>query len=266
MSFGKPKQSLNNQTVTMPKTIYWMLVDSAQIPSETRTVLSPSELARFSAFRFPKRRLDWLLGRWAAKSLAHSLPACQNYPLDQIEIRNTPQGAPFIQLEGQAPLAECLTISHREHLALCALASAPNLRVGADLEKIEPRTETFILDYFTPAECRLVDACPAETRPVMVTLIWSAKEAMLKALGVGLRWDTRMVEVCGLDGLPPAGITANGWQEIRVAEKTANDRVWAAWWQCRNPFVLTLAGFILEGFTARHRDMQSVQLVEKKLG
>ena len=245
----------------MPQTIYWMLVDSAQIPPEPRTVLSPSELDRFSAFRFPKRRNDWLVGRFAAKSLAHSLPVCKNYPLNQIEIRNTPQGAPFIQVQGQPPLVECLAVSHSEHLALCALASAPDLRVGADLEKIEPRTETFILDYFTPAECRLVDASPAETRPVVVTLIWSAKEAMLKALEVGLRWDTRMVEVRGVDGLPPTGGTLNGWQKIRVAEKTSSGRVWAAWWQRRDPFVLTLAGF-----SNTQSGIQSVNLVEMKLG
>ncbi len=172
-----------------------MLVDSDLTPPQVQGVLSPSELTKFSAFRFPKRQKEWLQGRWAAKALAHSLPAYRVTPLDQIEILNTPEGAPFLQVQGQAARADCLTISHSGHLALCALASGPGFRVGADLEKIEPRTETFILDYFTPAECQLVEAVSAESRAVLVTLIWSAKEAMLKALGVGLHWDTRMVEV-----------------------------------------------------------------------
>jgi len=244
----------------MPTTIYWMLVDSDQAPLEIQRILSPSEHKRFSTFRFPKRQEEWLLGRWAAKSLAHSLPAYQDYPLDQIEIHNTPEGAPHIQLPGETSPADCLTFSHRENLALCALASGPDLRVGADLEKIEPRTETFILDYFTPAECQLVNAFPAEIRAVAVTLIWSAKEAMLKALGVGLRWDTRMVEVLGLDGPLHASGSHSEWQSLQVGETLAHNRAWTAWWQRREQFILTLAAF-----SATQAGMQSVHLVEQSL-
>ena len=40
---------------------------------------------------------------------------------------------------------------------MCALATGLELQVGTDLEKVEARTETFILDYFTPAERQLVE-------------------------------------------------------------------------------------------------------------
>jgi 4'-phosphopantetheinyl transferase len=237
-----------------------MLVDSDQTPPETSGALSPSELKRFAAFRFPKRQKEWLLGRWAAKALAHSLPAYQDTPLDQLEILNTPEGAPFLQVPGQAARPDCLTISHSGHLALCALAPGPGLRVGADLEKIEPRTETFILDYFTPAECQLVQASPAETRPVLVTLIWSAKEAMLKALGVGLRWDTRMVEVRTVDNILQTGHGYGKWQELPVGETAAAGRVWAGWWQRRDPYILTLVGF-----STTQAGSQTIQLSEKQV-
>ena len=49
---------------------------------------------------------------------------------------------------------------------------------------------------------------------MVVTLIWSAKESMLKALGVGLRRDTRTVEVQGLDGILPGGEAHGEWQKI----------------------------------------------------
>ena len=244
----------------MPTTIHWMLVDSARTPLETRAFLSPSELERFSAFRFPKRRDEWLLGRWAAKALAHSLPAYQDYPLDRIEIQNTPAGVPFIQVHGQAASPDCLTISHSGHLALCALAAGPDLRVGADLEKIELRTGTFILDYFTPAESQLVETYPPDTRAVVVTLIWSAKEAMLKAMGVGLRWDTRSVEVRRVDGLLPAGDSTGKWQELQVGEVNASQAAWSAWWQRRGQFILTLTEF-----AARPSEIRSAHLVEQKL-
>jgi 4'-phosphopantetheinyl transferase len=253
----------------MSTAIYWMLVDSEQTPPETMGVLSPSELERFSTFRFPKRQKEWLLGRWTSKTLAHSLPAYRDYPLDQIEIRNTPKGAPSIHVLGGTTSLDCLTISHSNHLALCAMASGPDLRVGADLEVVEPRTETFILDYFTPGERQIVAGCPAETRAIVVTLIWSVKEAMLKALGVGLRWDTRKVEVRHVGDIQPAGRSDGDWNKIRVGEGSPDQRVgedqpgqrvWTAWWQRRQQFVLSLAAFAVG-----QADIRSVQLIEKQV-
>ena len=244
----------------MPNPIYWMLVHSQQAALEAPGFLSPSELQKYSAFKFPKRRNEWLLGRWAAKTLVHSLPAYQHYPLDQIEIHNAPEGAPYLQLPGRAARAECLTISHSGNFALCALAISLDLQVGIDMEKVEARTETFIVDYFTPTERRLVDKYPAESRAMVVTLIWSAKESMLKALGVGLRWDTRTVEVRGLDGLLTTSNDHGKWQKIQIGEQPANDRAWAAWWQRRDPFVLTLAGF-----AATQAEIRSAQLLEIKV-
>jgi len=244
----------------MSNLIYWMLVNIDQTVPEAQGVLSGSELGKFSAFRFPKRRGEWLLGRWTAKSLAHSLPGYQQYPLDQIEILNTQEGAPYIQLADGTRPGGRLTISHSGSLAMCALTTVEGLRVGADLEKIEARTETFILDYFTPAECRLVEATPADTRAEVVTLIWSAKESMLKALGVGLRVDTRSVEVQNMQGVPYAIDSIFEWNKIQVGEQKSSGRSWAGWWQRRGQFILTLAGF-----TATNAEIQAAQLIQKQV-
>ena len=243
----------------MPKPIYWTLVDSYQAPLETQGYLSPAELQKFASFRFPKRRNEWLLGCWTAKALAQSIPAYQQPSLDQIEICNTPEGAPYIQLTGKTTPVHCLSISHSNSFAMCALAPGQDVRVGADLEKIEARTETFILDYFTTTERQLVDICPAETRAVVVTLIWSMKESMLKALGVGLRRDTRSVEVRSVDGLLHAGNNTGKWQRIQIGEQNTSNRAWTGWWQRRDQFALTLAAY-----AATQAGIQSVHLVEKK--
>ena len=244
----------------MPNPIYWMLVDSHQATLEAPDVLSPFELQKYVTFRFPKRREEWLLGRWTAKALVHSIPAYRHYPLAQIEIRNNPEGAPYLQLPERAAPAECLTISHSGSLALCALSTGLNLQIGTDLEKIEARTETFVLDYFTPSERRLVGSYPAEARAEVVTLIWSAKESMLKALGTGLRRDTRSVEVQGLDGSLPTDEDDGKWRKIQISEQPASDQAWTAWWQRRDAFILTLAGF-----TARPKEIQSIQLLEQQV-
>ncbi len=244
----------------MSTLIYWTRIASHQAPLEASGFLSPEELQKYSSFRFSKRRDEWLLGRRTAKTLVQCIPVYQHYSLDQIEIRNTAQGAPYLQLPDRAAPAECLTISHSGNFALCALATGLKMQIGADLEMIEARTETFILDYFTPAERQLVENCPAANRAKLVTLIWSLKESMLKALGVGLRRDTRMVEVNDLDGIPNSDDDHGSWQKVQVGEKPASDRIWAAWWRCEDLFVLTLAGF-----ASTRTEIQSVRLVEKRV-
>ena len=63
-----------SENTFMSNPIYWMLIDTDQTVPEAQGVLSGSEFGKYSAFRFSKRRDEWLLGRWTAKCLAHSLP------------------------------------------------------------------------------------------------------------------------------------------------------------------------------------------------
>ncbi|KAF0107638.1 MAG: 4'-phosphopantetheinyl transferase [Anaerolineaceae bacterium] len=245
----------------MSDIIYWTLVNSHQAPLENPDgFLSLSELRKLSTLRFPKRHAEWLLGRWAAKSLVKSIPACRQYSLNEIEIRNTPDGAPYIQLPGGTISPDCLSISHSGRLALCALAPGPAIRTGADLENVEPRANAFVEDYLTLAERELVNSCPVETRETAITLVWSAKESMLKALGVGLRWDTRQVEVRAITGLLPANESTGEWQKMQACDLQQESRHWEVWWQRRDSFVITLAGF-----ATKQADIRSALLVEKHI-
>jgi 4'-phosphopantetheinyl transferase len=242
----------------MSDIIYWTLVNSHQAPLENQGYLSPSELQKLSTFRFPKRRSEWLLGRWAAKSLVQSMPTYQHYSLDEIEIQNAPEGAPYICPPGGSTSPDCLTISHSDRFALCAMSLGPTVRIGVDLEIAEPRSDAFVADYFTQDEQQLIASCPAERRETAITLIWSIKESMLKALGIGLRWDTRKVEVREIDGLRSVDAAHGRWQKVHVCDKEQENRAWVAWWQRRSHFIITLAGF-----TTSHTNIQSALLVEK---
>jgi len=221
-------------------TVYWSLVEAARVsPGESGDFLSPAELQKLSTLHFPKRSSEWLLGRWTAKSLVQSIPVYQSFSLDKIEIRNTPEGIPRIYLPEGRISDDCLSISHCDRQAFCAFATGPDLKIGADLEKIETRAGNFAVDYFTQTEQMLVASHPAKTRDILTTLIWSAKEAMLKALGVGLRWDTRQVEIRDIKGLDaPSG----EWQKIQVTTQWKN-HPWSACWQRRGDYILTLVGF-----------------------
>ncbi len=221
--------------------IYWYLGEAGPegaglIDTNAVDWLSPEEKTRFEAMRFPKRRAEWLLGRVTAKTLlTRCMPELSGFLLNQLTIANHPEGAPFVKVDGQT-LPIQLSISHREGMAAAAQCTNPELGLGIDLEWVEDHPQSFYEDFFTAGEVNLLAAVPAERLAWSGTLIWSAKEAMLKALGKGLRLDTRTVEITGI-----SRTTVDGWGsiEMRIANSRHDD--WYGVWRERGPFILTLA-------------------------
>lgn len=208
--------------------------------------LSASERERLDAMRFERRRHTWLLGRWAAKHLLRAvLPG--SLERTQIQIENEAGGAPFAQVAGQR-VDGCLTISHREDWALAAWTAQPGLQIGADLEIVPAENPDFLEDYLSPAELEIAARLVGRERACWMILCWSAKEAVLKALRIGLRVDTRSVEVLaqsqalpGAWSMLPARSTLPGTEDLRL------------WWQTEGDLVLTLAAAgSREGVGFRH--------------
>ncbi len=100
-------------------------------------------------------------------------------------------------------------MSDRAGWAVCLVGPAGGSAAGTlgiDLEIIEPRTNAFVADFFTPAKWAYVDALnEVDRRHEAANLIWSAKEAALKVQQVGLWVDTRTVEVLAGRGSSPGG-------------------------------------------------------------
>lgn len=192
-------------------------------------LLSEAEYARYRTLRTLKRRRDWLLGRWTAKHLVQTL--CLDHDgrppaLASITVANHASGA--VYLPGYPRLH--LSISHSFGRAFCAVSDD---MVGADIERITPRIPGFAQDYFTEDECRAVDE--AADPDTLITAIWSAKEAGLKALGKGLTVDTRDL-VC--KGRPPA----NAWTQFMLvpASDTLCPLPLSGRWCISDGFVLSM--------------------------
>ena len=62
--------------------------------------LTGGERAVLAGLAVAKRRADWRLGRWTAKSL---LAAVLDVPLDRVEVRAADDGAPDVFVDGAAP-------------------------------------------------------------------------------------------------------------------------------------------------------------------
>ncbi len=217
--------------------IHWLVAHDSEMQSPPHCFLNDVELERLAALRFAKRRREWLLGRFAAKRLL--IAAVRKYrglDMRRITVGNDPDGVPYFAVSEQGRLPLALSISHRDHLAFCALSDLPGPAVGADVEKVEPRDESFVHDFFTHREARLVLNAPAAERDWLVTVVWSAKEAVLKALHLGLTVDTRRVEIWPTDGHMPGGR-----RPLTVSCTLPDAPPLRAWWRPWNGYVLTLA-------------------------
>jgi 4'-phosphopantetheinyl transferase len=197
--------------------IYWLEQVREDLPAGYDW-LSPAESARLEELRVPKRRADWLLGRWTVKRAVSQLLCLAELPL--IEVRPAASGAPELFLEGRSSRL-AISITHTGERAACCVGGA-GAALGCDLETIEPRSDAFITDYFTPSEQAAIRNAPEGERPVLANLLWSAKESALKALGEGLRLDTRRASVT----LHETALQFGAWQPLAVRVDGALLRGW----------------------------------------
>ncbi len=173
----------------------WLATARAEVPT-TDDFLTPLEQRVLEKLFIPKRRSDWRHGRWTAKRALDAAWRCRHAGIPpRWCILAAEDGAPEAFDEGDRPAKLQISLSHSGGLAVCALASRETRWLGCDLERVEPRTDDLIEQFFTESEQRRVRAAGEGDRPLVACLIWSAKESALKAVRLGLREDTRSVEV-----------------------------------------------------------------------
>lgn len=165
------------------------LVFPGRIPPETAvTCLTDEEKARATRFKFEKDAVSWAAYRGRLREiLGHEigLPAVE-VPLEISETGKPRLAIPHDWLD--------FNLSHCNGLALVALSK--NGPVGIDLEPRD-RAETLLgceMSFCHPEE---IKALPADDGPRARQLlhIWTAKEAILKALGTGLTHPPESVKI-----------------------------------------------------------------------
>lgn len=238
--------------------IHWLVQSAESYPTSPDGVvldgvLHPREQARFATLKTEKRRQDWLLGRLTAKQLIREVVRKQmgeGVPLTALEVGNGERGEPIVNCElsivycqGTASNLQSLislSISHSHGHAFCALVERPDWPLGADMERIEARSEAFVADYFTEEERQLAAELIGERRDVWATAVWSAKESVLKALRLGLTVDTRWV-TCLIE---PVGERPFTWTPFTIHCDQHRLPLPApplvGWWRTYEDFVLTL--------------------------
>ena len=196
-------------------------------------LLSPREEQLLAGLSFSPRRRKWLLGRAAAKALFARLSATRDIPAGEISVLNDPSGAPYA-LMGESRWPFCLSLSHRSEVGLAVAATEVGIALGADVETIEPRDPALPRQFFTAREL----AWARDDQ--RVALVWSAKEAVLKLLGVGLRLDTRKIEISQPE---EGGSEMDGWAPlgVAIASEVGWDREIQLVWRVEAGHVITVA-------------------------
>ena len=182
-----------SETLSEPRPGGWCVVreqwpDTGSRELIMRRYLCAAERPRYDELT-PNTRRAWLLGRIAAKDAVRQrlweLGAGPIYPAE-ITVDNDDQGRPHATGAFRAThvsLAHCAGKGRRPGIGVALAGPGP---VGIDIEAVAERdagTEEIAL---TPAERALLDERAGGDRAALFTRLWTAKEAVAKALGTGL--------------------------------------------------------------------------------
>lgn len=159
--------------------VVWIGRDSAA------TALAPTAQDRHDAARHaPAARPAFLIRR---ALLRRAVGQAANMPAEGVVAAYDADGRPTLQV----PEGTFVSSASRDGWAAVAVAHAP---VGVDVE-VDRHAAEPALNVLHPRERTRIEALPPAARWGAFLALWTAKEAYLKALGLGLRHEPSLVEV-----------------------------------------------------------------------
>lgn len=143
-------------------------------------LLNDGERERAGRFLYPLHRWQFVAAHALLQNRLQTATGRQ-----RSEMTFGQHGRPQLSPPFGAPPLE-FNLSHTD--GLVAVAVAYGQAVGVDVEAVNQRTSIHDLAqrFFSPDEARMIAADPREDRSRFFA-VWTAKEAILKAVGVGLR-------------------------------------------------------------------------------
>jgi 4'-phosphopantetheinyl transferase len=151
---------------------------SREDESSAEALLSPEERARTDSFYFEYDRRSYLAAHAALRLL---LARYTGESAESLTIQKDANGRPMLE---NSKLH--INLSHSGNAVLIALSSAAP--VGVDVEKIRgiPDVMAIARSHFSVAEVDAIIRLPPPQRATAFLVIWTRKEAFVKAIGRGL--------------------------------------------------------------------------------
>ncbi|WP_410615259.1 beta-ketoacyl synthase N-terminal-like domain-containing protein [Amycolatopsis sp. lyj-109] len=177
----------------------WALVHEQWPDLATRELIMRNYLAGSERDAYdrrpPRGRRQWLLGRIAAKDAvrhwlwAHGEP--EMFPAE-LRIGNDEAGRPFATgAYGRELPPVTVSVAHRAEAGVAIARHGP---CGIDIEEVVPRAESTVEAALGPGELALFASLPGDPEQWFARF-WTAKEAVAKLRGTGLRGEPRDFEV-----------------------------------------------------------------------
>lgn len=166
-------------------TPYAVRVEQAEV------ALDRTEKGRLSRYRLPRPRHEFALCRAALRAVLCLRLGCRN---DDLAFEASPHGKPAAVVGGR-PAAICFNVSHSGNHGLIALAEQGRIGVDVEERRSRPDPDGPIRTVFCPAEQAELAAARGAHKTELFFTLWTMKEALIKALGVGLSLDTSTFEV-----------------------------------------------------------------------
>lgn len=163
--------------------------------------LHSRECAEYANYPFERRQRTYLLGRVAGKRAAGDMLGTDDY--SNLEIRRGAFTQPVLVHNSEPPTA--VSIAHVDDMAV-ALAFPQLHPMGIDIETIDDEREAALRSQMTPAEIKRVQS--AISGVAGLSLLWSMKEALSKALRTGLTVPFSLLEVTDIEPNELNGYTA----------------------------------------------------------
>ncbi len=160
--------------------------------------LGLNERIMLKSFKLDKRKREWLAGRRAAKEAVRKLVFPDT--LEGLEILTKTGGEPYAVLSGSPRNDIHVSISHSNEVALAVAGCSPIIGLGIDVEVVENRGDSFLRTAFTPEERKIFQKIPDNKKSLLSAFMYTMKEAVTKALGIGLSVNTYDVELLAYMG------------------------------------------------------------------
>lgn len=155
----------------------WNLDIDEALAARLSAWLTGEERQRASAFVTPQLQRRWIAARAGMRGiLASVLGVSPQAPVFTLG----PHGRP--ELAGRN-IPHSFNLSHSDSLAAFAVSEAV---IGVDVEQIKTLPESVAEMVFSKPEIAALEAEPEDARALAFYRYWTAKEAVLKALGTGL--------------------------------------------------------------------------------
>ena len=176
---------------------------------DLEALLSSDEKNRAYRFHFSEDK-----NRFIAHRALLRLLLSRYLGVEPLELRFSynPQGKPLLENTSRAPI--CFNLSHSQELALYAFTMGREVGVDIEALRLVPDAEKIAERYFTGEEAQRLREAPSHLKNEIFLQLWTAKEAFIKALGMGLSMPLNQFEAAHVPGwslypfVPAPGFTA----------------------------------------------------------